>query len=100
MTRQLHVRKISHLPPLKFGARRRRASGLPALLLAGLSLRRQGWRWQSGKLSMLGMFAPRWVAAKVDGGPKRAMNAAYGPTDVAGEPEQPGRETQDPRSGT
>ena len=45
------------------------------------------WRWQSGKLSMLGMFAPRWVAAKVDGGPKRAMNAAYGPTDVAGEPE-------------
>jgi hypothetical protein len=58
-----------------------------AVLLAGLSLRRQGWHWQSGKLSMLGMFALRWVAAKVDGGPKRAVNAAYGPTDVAGEPE-------------
>lgn len=85
MTRQLHVRKISHLPPLKFGARRRRASGLPALLLAGLLLRRQGWHWQSGKLSVLGMFAWRWAAAKVGGGFKRAMNAANEPTNVAEE---------------
>ena len=32
---------------------------------------------------MLGMCALHWVAAKVDGGFKRAMNAVNGPTDVA-----------------
>jgi hypothetical protein len=58
---------------------------LPALLLAGLLLRRQGWHRQSGKLSVLGMFALHWVAAKVDGGFKRARNAVNGPTDVAEE---------------
>ena len=60
-------------------------AGLPAVLLAGLLLRWQSWHWRSGKLSVLGMFAWRWAAAKVGGGFKRAMNAANEPTNVAEE---------------
>jgi hypothetical protein len=73
------------LPLLEFGVRtgwhvRRFAGGA-----AGVLLRWQSWHWRSGKLSVLGMFAWRWAAAKVGGGFKRAMNAANEPTNVAEE---------------